>query len=688
MIAWLSREGIVYIDTKPTPLRLRIRQHCLAFFGGGLVGITPEGDLAYFDIQTQTITRYLAESILAFSSISIASDLAAGVLISGDRSPTQRILLLSNHGDVPQVDVWPTPDSTVCAAYLDSNNFLLLATRGRQLIGFNIGSHQLTHQISYRSISGMPVRGVVIQCKLTVWQDNTYAVLATDNGEVCVWDISSNVLHNRGAYRGLKENDSTLVDIETLPDQGKIIIATTTKINMISIAGDDEIVLKSPITQCCLTPDGWLITVDTIGKCVTWYKDGCHYKDWIYLNGEPVSVSACAGDEGAVFVGYNTGTVGKFQPDKEPDEEDGLMLFDRAAISVIALDNKRVIAASENGQYRIMGIQPSEGHRDIKPVEPFRNEYFIRRLGQSDDFVSCGRSSSGDCNTSVVVIRSNDIREKVFETREWVNDMAVTGDGQVIHVVFATKICRYKKISGRWKPVAERDVNASHIVSCSHDKIAVILQDQDLSWLEIWTAQGGYQTIAAMELPFLCSSLCNAGDAIAVGAIDGRHCRVLMRWAKHKPVIWDTVKQVIGFYSKLSRDEFWAAASLRTTRRFLGFLRPLDWQQTIMAHWLEFDTRQQSMGHILVDGKHQQWVETLFKRLGSKLQLLGLISEHEQELMVKAIVSKQERIPNLQSEKAKAVYLAACLEIGRIRLPSKSDEGPTQHAPWWDSLLP
>ena len=545
-IAWMNRDGIVYIDTESTPLRLRMKQHCLTFFGGGLAGITPEGDLAYFDIQAQTITRHLVESISTFSSISIASNLAAGVLISGDRLPTQRIYLLSMRDGLPHADDWPTPDSPISAAYLDNKNALLLATRGRQLLLFNINSRQLT-QVSYRTIGGRPVRGVVKQCKLTCWQDNPYAVLATDNSEIFVWDISSNALHSRGAYCGLRENDSALRTIETWPDQGKIIIATTSKIEIISIAGDDEIVLKNPITECSVTPDGWLITVDTIGKCVTWYKDGNHYHDWIDLNHEPTTVSACEGTEGAAFVGYNTGTVGILQPNKQPDSEDGLILFDRTVVSIIALDKSRVLAASVDGQYKIIGIQPSRCLRDIKLIEPYRIEQFIRCLGQSDDFVSCGRGISGDCNTSVIVIRSDDTREVVFETKDIVNDLAITENGQAIHAVFKTKICRYRKTSGRWNQVFEHDVEATHIVNCGQDILAVVHHDKGLNWLELWKAESNYKTITTIELPFQCTSLCSAGDWIAVGAVDGRHCRILTRQTKRKPIIWNTVKQVVEY---------------------------------------------------------------------------------------------------------------------------------------------
>ena len=94
------------------------------------------------------------------------------------------------------------------------------------------------------------------------------------------------------------------------------------------------------------------------------------------------------------------------------------------------------------------------------------------------------------------------------------------------------------------------------------------------------------------------------------------------------------------------------------------------------------------MGHILVDGKYSERIEPFFKRLGNQLYQLGLISEHEQDLLAKAIVSKQERIPNLQNEKAKAIYLAACFEIGRIKPKTEYRESAKQDAPWWESLLP
>ena len=57
-VVWLDNTGIVHIDDDITSIKLRIREHCLSFFGDGLVGIDPKGSLALLGTETERIKSH------------------------------------------------------------------------------------------------------------------------------------------------------------------------------------------------------------------------------------------------------------------------------------------------------------------------------------------------------------------------------------------------------------------------------------------------------------------------------------------------------------------------------------------------------------------------------------------------------------------------------------------------------
>ena len=123
----------------------------------------------------------------------------------------------------------------------------------------------------------------------------------------------------------------------------------------------------------------------------------------------------------------------------------------------------------------------------------------------------------------------------VFETSEIVLDIAASWDGLAIYAVFGGKVHRYRFVRGKWKQDAEREEeDIMNIVACRDGFLGVVLQEKGLSWLEIWSSAGmSMETVAAMELPFQCKSICSSENSIAVGAIDGEHCMITLKYGEN-----------------------------------------------------------------------------------------------------------------------------------------------------------
>ena len=544
-VAWMDSSGIVYDGFTATPFRLRTREHCLSFLGSGLIGIDSKGSLVFFDSKTQSISVLIKSIDRVYATLDTNPDCTMGVVVSGDRLPAQRILLLKAEGNTLLVNEWPALDSPVTSACLDSDSStVLFVTRGRRLKVFDLQKRKLVREASYRVASGKPVRGIVQHCRMTTYQGHAYAILATTEGELCVWDCCSDIIQKRGRYRGIQQQ-CCLRALETLPLEGQFVVATEVQIQVLNLAGQEEFEVASPITNCSLSHDGWFVTVNRAAKRVTWFHNNRLYHESIIHNYEPISV-AVSSALGVAFVGYSMGSVVKLHPGEEPAVEDAVDLFDRAVVSVVNLDNERVLAACANGQFRIVRFQPIQVLRDIRPVGNIREEEVIRRLGTGDDFVCCGRYHVGDSHWSVVVVRSDDSREAVLETRKIVLDIAANADGLAIFAVVDGKVCRYRRVSTGWIQDSERVADVSHIVACHQDLLGVVLRDNGLSWLELWsTSRTRMETVAAMDLPYQCTSLCSSRESIGIGAVDGRHCLADIReeklsQARHEIFLEDT----------------------------------------------------------------------------------------------------------------------------------------------------
>ncbi|MFA5414071.1 MAG: DUF4062 domain-containing protein [Methanoregula sp.] len=534
-IVWMDSFGNIYNGFNHAPVRLRIKESCLSFLGCGVVGVDPEDTLIFIDLESQFVKK-LVESINRTSAkIFTNSDCTGGIVISGDRIPSQRIFLLKSQGNIITVDEWPVLDSPVTSACLDSDGAtVLFATRGRQLKVFNISDRTFIQSISFRITQGNPVRGVVQQCKIMASLRHRYIIIATNEGELLTWDCSTDVIQKRGFIFSIKQPQELRV-LEVFPEKGEFVVATDLQMLLLNPEGKEEFEIATPVTQCCMSQDGWLILANNAMKQVTWIKDHHRY-DKSIPNYEPTSVTA-GHSKGVAFVGYSRGSVLKLQPGKEPETEDGVDLFDHAVVSVITLDEERVLAASANGQFKIVRFQPVRTLRNIKQIEYSREEQFVRRLGNKDDFVSCGRNHFGDSHSSVVVVRSDDSREIVFKTKNLVLDIAASMDGHTIFILIQGKVIRFRQkiLRSGWTQDQERAADITHVIICNHDFLGVVLQEKGLSWLELWSLTGNkMETVIATELPYRCESICYSNKTIAVGSNDGRHCLIHVRIGNKK----------------------------------------------------------------------------------------------------------------------------------------------------------
>ncbi len=534
-VAWIDTTGVVHPGIDAVDFHLRARASCFGYLGRGMIGVDQQNALVSFD-PVHSVTASIATSIdETFAAIGLTPDNKAAVLISGDKLPDQRILILSaRKAGMPEIiESFSLASPATAACLNESGSSLLTATRDRKLGIYDVGSIlprlNPREEVSYRDADGTAVRGYVQYCRLTVYQSREYAILATNEGELAVWDVASGVIRLRGSYRGLREY-ADLRAIEALPEKGRFVVATEKQMELLFLSGEDSFRLRTPLTNCSLSKDGVFVAISDVSRSVTWYKDGRRIYDYVKPGYEPTAIAAAYDSDGAVFVGYRRGSVVKLHPGKEPEMEDAVDLFDRAVVSVVALDSDRVLASSETGQAIVVSFQPVKTLASFKPVGPIRKEQFVRPLGKEGSFVSCGRYYFGGSKTSIVVVSSAGTHESVLETSEIVQDLDASEDGSMICVAFSNKLRCYKRKDFRWVMYSERPGNIVRIAANVGGVLAVVLRDDSgLSWLELWSTAKNLETIAAMELPMECASMCSYADTVAIGAVDGRHCVVRVR---------------------------------------------------------------------------------------------------------------------------------------------------------------
>ncbi len=520
-IATLTSEGTLFIDSDQTQFKLKPLFSCFSWFGTGIIGVNKNSFLVFLDLVKNIESIIWDSPISTFSSLSISADANSGVFISGDRIPGQQILLVKMKDGNPFCSELVGIETVVKLACLDQKGmFMILSTRSRELILFNIVTKE-SKIVSCRIAGGFPVRGSVYKCILVKLKDTHFSFFATNAGELLSWDTTLETITRRGIYKGVRQQ-STINALEFIPEEDKFILATSESLELLPVSGDEINLSKDPVTKCCLSDDGWMIMINEYGKKVTWYKDDKYVTDFIINNYQPISISS-SGEQGRVVVGYSNGMIVKLNPDTRPAFDDAIDLFDSPVIGVVALDTSRVLAASEKGEFRIIKFITDPVEKGIKPIGVIRKEQFIRHLGYGNDFVACGQYHSGESLWSVVVVRSDNSREVVLETKKMVTDLTTDESGNRIYIAYGGIVSFYEYQGRRWELIQTRDANVGLITFCQKDYLAIISQDKGINWLELWDTADHLQTVAALEVPFQVSCTCSNMNLIGVGTIDGNH---------------------------------------------------------------------------------------------------------------------------------------------------------------------
>ncbi len=525
-VAWTDGET-VYLNGERVPLKLRYPPHCLSFFGG-LVGIDEAHALLWLDTERRTTSILATDISPSYARIMFAPDCQSGVLIDGDRPPTQRILLLRIEAGMARAIEWLRPSLPVCSACLNEDaSVIVLATRNRHLKMYDVRSGSLLREADYRIASGSAVRGVAQECCALTADGHLHCLLATCEGELLAWDTATDKVRRRGAYSGLRE-PKVLRVLEPIPAYGRFVVATAEWIQTLSPAGEDITASKAPITQCSYWADGWLVVATEAAKSVTWFEKNAWRNDYFIANYEPVTV-ALHGNGGATYVGYKNGSIIQLEPGQKPGSEDALDLFDHAVCAVMPMENGRVLAVSERGEIKIARFRPADVDRIIPHIENLREEQFLCCLGERGDFVSCGRCQAGDAHTSIVVVRNDGSRETVLETKHLAVALSAGSDGATVYVALQETVLRYHRRSGHWINEGERKASVEAMRGTGNGMLVVTRRDQGCGWLEIWSDSEDMRTVATAELPLVCTSLSGASSVIAAGSMDGRHCLMEVR---------------------------------------------------------------------------------------------------------------------------------------------------------------
>jgi hypothetical protein len=523
--AWADNTG-VYLDGDRLPFKLRYPPYCLGFFGGGLIGIDQTHSLVWFDTERQVVKVLATHISPVFATIAFTPDRGTGVLIDRDRLPEQRILLLRMEGGEARVNEWARFSFQISSACLNEDaSVMVVATRSRELKMYDMAGGSLIRGASYRTASGSAVRGVIRECCALTIEGRLHCLMATSEGELLAWDTGGDTVRRRGVYRGLREHGE-LTALAAIPAQGRFAVATAKWMQMLSVDGEDAIATNVPITQCSYWPDGWLATASETS--VTWFENGARRNDFAYANHEPLAV-ALHGDRGAVYVGYKNGSIAQLEPGQKPGYEDGLDLFDHPVFAVMPMQGGRVLAVSEQGELKIAHFRPADVERVIAKIENQRQEQFVCWLGNTEDLVSCGRCPHGNAHTSVAVVRRDDSRETILATPEWVVALAAGSGGTAVYIALKDRVLRYRYGMGWWIVEGERRTPVEAMRGTSGGMLAVVLQERGCGWLEVWSGEEDMQTLAATELPLVCTSLAGAARVIAIGANDGKHCLLEIR---------------------------------------------------------------------------------------------------------------------------------------------------------------
>jgi hypothetical protein len=110
--------------------------------------------------------------------------------------------------------------------------------------------------------------------------------------------------------------------------------------------------------------------------------------------------------------------------------------------------------------------------------------------------------------------------------------------------------------------------------------------------------------------------------------------------------------------------DFWSNVAKRSCRRLLFYRPRLEWRRTIRDFLEEYATAEERMGYILESTREP--FREFVARLTCRLRRMGDITEAEQASVLAAL-RNESPVPDVRGERAKALILKTCLEIGRRR---------------------
>lgn len=526
-IAQLCTDGEVLFGKSKNHCRLKPIGKCFSWFGNGIIGINESGYLSYIDFNKAIDSIIYDKQIEQFSFMAVAKNIQSCILISGDRLPLQTCILVQFSQDLPQCIELEHPGAVISAVSMDqTGRFVLFVTFTKDLILYDI-LQKKSEVVSYRIVNGIPTQGRIDFCVLSTVGGSQLAAFTTQAGEVITWNVTNNVLLRKGVFKG-REEQTYIIGLEISNNNSSLILATNKSISIINAHDNSKITAKSPIVQCALSPDGWLTLANKQGRMVSWYHQGILAST--FSNGilAPTAITTF-GDGGKIVVGYSNGIVLMLEPDCTPVEDDGVKLFDGSAVvSIVNLDNDRVLVGSYNGEFKVTNFSNQTECIPLKRFTDIHEVLLMRRLNVSGEFMVCGRSNEGHGLFSVQVVRENNTREPVMETKSIIRDVASDHHGNSIYIVLTDKVLLFKRDNNKWQIVGSKTTRASLIHGYPNGVIA-ITNNNSVNWIELWDDSIEMKTVFTTELPTQPSCMAVSSNQVAIGTADGAHCMFQIR---------------------------------------------------------------------------------------------------------------------------------------------------------------
>ena len=396
---------------------------------------------------------------------------------------------------------------------------VLLMCRDRCLRLLALETEKILGEIRYESVPDVSIRGAPARCALSSSDSESYAYLATSHGHIACWNWRTNALMRLEDYCALTENVN-LILFESLTTQGHLFFSTHVGGKVISrhprrIQKDRHAVT---VTDCVLTDSGKIVSFCEQEQTVRWFDaDGLRPAGLRVITAPSTIARTCNSDD--VLVGTREGLVMRITRDGETKEGEGFPSLREFVVTLFAAENGETIAAGKSGKVVRFRL-PSLDHEVIRHATGRRTQHQILPADPRSLFLSVHEDSErGGITWAVTLADISGREERIFSTSEKLGALAVNADGSALCVAGKTvKILR--RVQRGWAVTHSRDVAAEHVTFLRNGAL-VAVAPADVTWIEIWKADGAMETIAAIEVPAEVSCLSALKDRIAVGLRSG-----------------------------------------------------------------------------------------------------------------------------------------------------------------------